>query len=145
MHRQYFSSFDDLLIRTIGPDTAGNNESWAIFVNFRYINIGGCQQQVIAGDDILFALVTGQAEQVVPLKLSGPIRTPANHGVTLMVTDGRNGGAIEDAQVIVRGVRYTSARDGTVTLSFNNLGTYVVIASKNGSIRSNKVVIDVNL
>jgi len=136
----YYSSFDDLLITTIGPDTAGNNEFWAILLNFQYISVGGCQQQVRAGDDVLFALVAGQANQVVPLKLSGPIRTHVNQDVVLTVTDGRDESPVEDA--VVNGK--SSNHEGKVTIRFGNAGSFGVKAHKKGTIRSNRHVIHVD-
>src|SRR5256885_13719077 len=54
----WFASFQDFGIDRIGPDSNGGQPtfpSWGYALNFTPSQVGGCQQQVQKGDDVVFA------------------------------------------------------------------------------------------
>lgn len=143
MHRTYSESFDDLFITTIGPDTAKENEYWAIILNFQYTPVGGCQQQVKGDDEVLFALVNTRTTRYY-LKIDGPTGASVNETVVLTVTDGITEDLIEGAVISYGGVSYKSDALGQVSLSFEEAGCVQVKAEKAAdSVRSNLFSIDV--
>jgi hypothetical protein len=52
----WFSGFEDFGIDRVGPDAVdfANNRFWGYALNFISTQVGGCQQQVQAGDEVLF-------------------------------------------------------------------------------------------
>ena len=46
-------SINDFFVQSIGGEV-GVNESWGYALNYRPVEVGGCQQQVGAGDEVLF-------------------------------------------------------------------------------------------
>jgi hypothetical protein len=129
----------------IANETAnpGANEFWSICLNFHQTSVGGCQQIVRPGDQVLFAFANsaGNNRTTTYLRLYGPTGTTAPVGnVTLTVTDG-NGAPVTGATIN----QFTPATDafGKVTISFA-AGTYKLKAHKNDnlvSIRSNEFVL----
>ena len=51
----YFASFDDFGVDRVGPDAANSSQFWGYALNFQASSVGGCQQKVSGGDDVLFA------------------------------------------------------------------------------------------
>jgi len=127
------TEFDDFFITSIGGDTETATEFWGILLNFQFTPVGGCQQEVKAGDDILFAFNAFNAVHF--LKLSGPTTARANHPVILTVTDGSTGSPVAGAEVHGQ----TSGPDGKVSVTFAELGVNGVKAEQADSIRSNRL------
>jgi hypothetical protein len=137
-HRNYYQSFDDLLVTSIAGETTDTslNEYWAVARNYEYLNVGGCQQLVQTSDEVLFAFT--RAREPTFLKLSGPTSATAGD-VTLTVTNG-TGAPIEGAYINELG--QTNA-NGQLTTTFTE-GTHELKAYKDDewvSIRSNKLTL----
>ncbi|KAJ3500986.1 hypothetical protein NLJ89_g9544 [Agrocybe chaxingu] len=133
----YFPEFDDFFITSIGGDTQTDTQFWAILLNFQFTPVGGCQQQVKWGDDILFAFDGfGRAHY---LKLSGPKVARRSRPVVLTVTDGETGSAVQGATVAGQ----TSDTEGKVSVTFSSLGVKNLKAERSDSIRSNRLDIHI--
>jgi hypothetical protein len=130
----WFNSFQDFAIDRIGPDSNGGPPtfpSWGYALNFTPSQVGGCQQQVQGGDDVLFAY--DFFSKVHLLKLVGPGAANVGEPVRVTVTDGQNGtpvaGASVDGQV--------TGADGSATFTFSTVGVHPLKAERADSVRSN--------
>jgi hypothetical protein len=52
---QWYPGFNDYFIKRFGPDAEKGGKSWGILVNNTFTNVGGCQYQLDAGDEVLWA------------------------------------------------------------------------------------------
>ncbi len=138
-YRELFTEFDDFLITRIASSEQTATEFWGILIDFQFIPVGGCQQQVKHGDKVLFAFNAFNKTHF--LSLAGPKAAAVNSTTTFTVTDGASGEKIANATVVaLRGgpVGITNA-DGEVSLEFGKTGVHVVKAFRQDSIRSNHV------
>ena len=134
----YDSGFDDFFINRIGPDTNTGAPDyqpyWGYFLNGVASSLGGCQQQVHQGDDVLFAYSSyGQPL----LELSGaPARaaTGESFTVTVQQNDG-NGTRVPALAAAVAG--QTTDASGHATLSFGDAGQHKFKATRADAVRSN--------
>lgn len=137
----WFDSFQDFGINRIGPDSNGgapNYPSWGYALDFTPSQVGGCQQQVQNGDDVLFAYDFFSKAHL--LKLVGPGSANTGEAVRVTVTDGQNGTPVAGASV---GGQVTGA-DGGATLTFGTTGVYPLKAESPDSVRSNTVAVCVH-
>ena len=79
----------DFFISSIAGEASNATQSWGIALNHRPLDVGGCQQQVAAGDEVLFAFdffggAPDYAERPL-LSLSGPPRAATGQPVSLFV------------------------------------------------------------
>lgn len=135
----WFAGFDDFGIDRIGPDASDN-------VNFRYwgyaLNgvptaVGGCQQRVAAGDEVLFAYdMFGRTV----LRLALPATATAGDPVTATVTNAETGTPVAGAAVLGA----ATGADGTAAVTFPAAGVQRVKAEKAGAIRSNAAAVCVH-
>jgi hypothetical protein len=51
----WYPGFDDYFIKRFGPDAEKGGKSWGIVVNNTFTSVGGCQYQLDAGDEVLWA------------------------------------------------------------------------------------------
>jgi hypothetical protein len=133
----WFNSFQDYGIDGIGPDSAdfANNKYWGYALNFVPSQLGGCQQQVHAGDEVLFGYdFFSKANR---LRLAGPASATVGGSVSVTVTDGTTGSPVRGATV---GGTATRA-DGEARLSFDSPGLKRLKAERPDSIRSNALVV----
>src|SRR3954452_2015593 len=127
----YDTSFDDYLISRIGPDSTNSSQFWELLVNSKSSEVGGCQQRVAQGDEVLWAF-DGFSKQHV-LRLAGPGSANTGQPVSVTVTDGKDGSKLSGASVNGS----LSGADGRATLAFRDPGIYVLKAERADSIRSN--------
>jgi hypothetical protein len=52
---QWYPGYDDYFIKRFGPDAERGGKSWGIIVNNTFTDVGGCQYQLDAGDEVLWA------------------------------------------------------------------------------------------
>jgi len=142
---KYDERYDDLEITRIADETPVATEFWSICRNFVPTPVGGCQQIVVQGDQVLFAYAhafNNPNPTTTYLKLSGPTTAPPGN-VTLTVTDG---GGLPISNVTVKeatgvpGQGITDER-GNVTFNLEEVRTYKFKADKNDnlvSIRPNR-------
>jgi hypothetical protein len=134
--------FDDFFINRIGPDTNTGAPDyqpyWGYFLNGVSSTLGGCQQQVHQGDDVLFAYANyGQPL----LELSGaPARaaTGESFTVTVQQNDG-NGNRVPAPAAAVEG--QTTDAAGHATLSFGDAGEHRFKATRSDAVRSNAATV----
>jgi hypothetical protein len=130
-------SLSDFLITRVGPDRADSNRFWGIALNFRPAERGGCQQQLQAGDDVLFAYDFFSKQLL--LRLSGPRRAEAGERVRVRVVDGASGNPVRGATV---GGRTTNAR-GFARVRARRPGRLLLKAEHPNGVRSNALSVRV--
>lgn len=135
MFRTFFEEFDDYFVTTIGGDAQTATQFWGILLAFQFTPVGGCQQRVKLGDDLLWAFDAFNKAHF--LKLDGPHTAHIGQAVTLTVTDGATGSPIAGAEVDGQ----TSDANGHVSVTFGSAGVKGVKAKKADSIRSNKLTV----
>ncbi|THH26516.1 hypothetical protein EUX98_g7672 [Antrodiella citrinella] len=133
--------FDDFFITSIGDSTQNVTQFWGILLNFQFTPVGGCQQEVQLGDQVLWAFDAFSKAHV--LKLAGLATALVGHAAQFSVTDGSTEETIEGASVVASGGAGTqiSDTDGVVSFTFSTAGIHDLKASRDDSIRSNIVSI----
>ena len=141
-HSTFSDEFDDFFITRVADSAETDTQFWGILLNFVFTPVGGCQQQVKFGDEVLWAFDAFSKTHF--LKLDGPVTVRSGHPVVFTVTDGMTEGAIEGATVVAsgRGVgSQVSDAEGHVSFTFQTKGIHNLKADKDDSIRSNGVSI----
>ena len=131
---------DDYYITRISTSDANDfgDKFWGILVNYQIskfpegITLSGCQQEVKAGDDVLWAFIT-ESETVFLALAPTSITVKKGKGFVVTVTDGRTGDAVKGASV--DGVRTDAG--GKATLYLFQKGFFQFKAHQTGSVRSN--------
>lgn len=126
----YSSGFDDFFIDRIGPDSNSSSEFFGFFNNFQPSQVGGCQQRVATGDEVLWVFDAFSKDHA--LQLTGPASARTDQAFGVRVTDGANGAPLAGASV---GGKPTDAA-GRVTLSYSKPGIYRLKATRADSVRS---------
>lgn len=122
--------FEDFLIDRIGPDSSTSSEFWGHFNNFESSMVGGCQQRVGTGDEVLWVYDAFSKAQA--LNLTGPTSARTGQSFSVQATNGATGAPLAGAAV---GGQVTGA-DGRATLSFAKAGVYRLKATRADSVRS---------
>jgi hypothetical protein len=131
------NSLKDFEITRIGPDANTSTKFWGLALDFQQLQVGGCQQQVKAGDQVLIAYDLFSKKHL--LKLTGPSHATSGQKFKVKVVDGQNGQPVAGAKV---GVEKTNAK-GIATTSFKGAGRAVLKATKADSVRSNALIVKV--
>ncbi len=134
----YDNGFDDFLISRIGPDSQTASQFWALLVNSEFSSVGGCQQRVGTGDEVLWAFDGFSKSHA--LHLTGPSSAQTGAGFTVKVSDGNTGAPLAGASV---GGALTGA-DGQASLHFGAKGIYHLKAERADSVRSNDLSVCVD-
>lgn len=140
------ANYQDFLVTRIGPDAQDQvaGKYWSLAVNFSSAQVGGCQQRVVSGDEVLFAYdVFGGPPDYAPkplLKLVGPGKARSGTETTVTVTNGATGAPFPGASV---GGTQTGA-DGKAAVVLASPGVARLKASAAGTIRSNTLQICVS-
>ena len=130
--------FSDFLVNRIGPDAASDTEFWGTALNFRELQVGGCQARVKSGDDVLWAYDLFSKKQY--LKLRGPRVVRKGNRFRVRVVDAKaNDKPVKGA--LVRGAR-TNAK-GLATFRATKRGTVRLKATRSGALRSNSLFLRV--
>ena len=138
----YSTQFSDFFVTRIDDETADpNSEFWSLYINRESASVGGCQQRVSGGQEVLWARISFLAtDPVVPLELRGPGSARTGEPVNMQVVDGNTGAP--QAGATVNGS--PTGSDGIATLTFANKGIYRLKAERPGEVRSNTVVLCVD-
>jgi hypothetical protein len=130
--------FNDFFVSSINGEANdfANNRYWGYALDYTPVNVGGCQQPVQAGDEVLFAFDFFSSDPNLPskplLRLSGPAKVATGTKATITVTDGFGppfaGASVGGSQTAV---------DGTTTVAFASPGLVHLKAAAAGAIRSN--------
>ena len=137
--RTYWPSLDDYSITRIGKDYQTDSKHWSILLNFNYIPVGGCQQQVKHGDQILFAYNVAKKYYFLQLEISHEI-VQVGDPLIVLVTDARTGQLISGATV----ANQVTDVDGQATITFKRLGSQKLQAEHPDAVRSNTVFVSVS-
>src|SRR4051812_15136826 len=120
------------------------SDAWGMAVNFVSADVGGCQQQVHAGDEVLWAAdFFGAAPTFTPktpLRLEGPSRVATGAPARVLVTAGA--GHTPIAGAIVGGAM--TGADGAASVVLGSEGVVRLKAEAPDSIRSNALTICVS-
>ncbi len=63
----YFHEFEDFVISRIGATADTSTEFWALAINEEPAPVGGCQQEVEPGQEVLWAFVPSGVEHILRL------------------------------------------------------------------------------
>ena len=109
---------------------------WGLLVNFQFTPVGGCQFEVKAGDQVLWAFDAFSKSYFLKVN---PAYLAVKQGSTktVKVTDGSTGAAIAGA--VIDGV--TTEANGNAALTFGKKGVFKYKAEKSDAIRSNALVV----
>ena len=129
----WFDGLQDFGIDSIGPDANTSTQFWGYAYNWKPSQIGGCQQEVKAGNQVLFAFDFFSKAHL--LELSGASKAEVGQGVPVKVVDGQDGAPIAGASVDGR----QTGSDGTATVSFGSPGVVRLKAERADSVRSNEL------
>jgi hypothetical protein len=127
----WFNGLNDFGIDRIGPDAATSSQFWGYALNYTSTSVGGCQQEVANGDQVLFGFDYFSKSHL--LKLSGPATSPVGKPLTVHVVDGQDNSNIAGATVGGQ----TTDTGGDATLHPATPGVLRLKADKSDSIRSN--------
>ena len=125
----------DFFITRVGPDANTSTEFWGYAYNWQTSSVGGCQQQVSTGDDVLFGF--DYFSKSALLRLSGPATAEADQPVTVTVVDGQSGSPAAGA--LVGGT--LTGPDGKATVMFSSTGVQRLKAERPDALRSNALAI----
>jgi len=126
----YSPGFEDFLIDRIGSDSNSASEFWGHFQNFELSQVGGCQQRVTTGDEVLWTYDAFSKQHA--LQLAGPASARTGQAFQVRVTDGASGAPLAGAAVAGK---LTDA-GGRVTISYAKPGVYRLKATRADSVRS---------
>lgn len=131
-------SFQDFLVNRIATDTPTGNDYWSVAVQGKQLQVGGCQAEVTAGQEVLWAFVT-PANGKHFLGLRGPHRVRAGKPFLVKAIDEQDGSPIAGARVAGH---VTNSR-GIAFLRFRHPGTKHLKARRSDSVRSNELDVKV--
>jgi hypothetical protein len=134
----YTASFDDFVVNKIGPDAASTTQYWGVALQGKPLEVGGCQQLLSAGEEVLWAYDLFSKKHV--LRAVGPQRVRAGRVVRVKVVDTMNNRVPVKGALI--GGKKTNA-GGVVKLRFRTTGTKRLKATKSDSVRSNQLNVKV--
>jgi hypothetical protein len=133
----YDPSFSDFIVSKIGPDTATSTQFWGVAVQWKSLEVGGCQFKVSPGEEVLWAYDLFAKKHI--LRLSGPERARSGKTVRLKVVDGTTNRPVKGATV---GGKKTNG-GGVVRLRLRAKGTKRLKATEPTSVRSNQIAVKV--
>lgn len=139
--------FQDFFVGSIGPDTADSSNFWGYALNGVPTSVGGCQQQVESGDEVLF-YYGGTFDNI--LRASGPRKVRAGRRfdvkVRAYVTSYDSAGNASTEVKPIAGARIGGKKTnskGIATLRFKTTGTKRLKATRAKSVRSNQLAVKV--
>jgi hypothetical protein len=133
----YSPSFSDFVVNKIGPDAATASQFWGVAVQWKSLEVGGCQFKVSPGEEVLWAYDLFSKKHI--LKLTGPRRVRHGKTARLKVVDGTTDKPVKGAKV---GGKKTNAA-GVVRLRLRAKGTKRLKATERTSVRSNQIAVKV--
>ena len=149
------SFFNDFFVQSIAGEASTPSQSWGYALNYRAVDVGGCQQQVAGGDEVLFAFdffggPPDYAERPL-LRLRGPGKVATGSPVALSADEFSLSPATGQPRDLQEGPAagatvagsQTDGSGGT-TVSFASPGLQRLKAERAGSIRSNSVLLCVS-
>jgi hypothetical protein len=126
----WFDGFNDYSVDRVAAEASTSSEFWGVFVNGSALQVGGCQQIVQPGDEILWAFDAFSKSGA--LTLTGDAATQTDRPATVRVTNTETKAPVAGAKV----GGATTGADGTARISFDEPGVYVLKAEKDAYVRS---------
>jgi hypothetical protein len=133
----FSDQFSDFLVDSILNEKPAQPSFWGLYLNYKFAELGGCQQRIKAGDEVLFAV--GNGDEKHELKLTGPKKATVGKAFKLKLVDGATGDAVDGAKV----ARQTVPASGVVKVKPKKAGKLTFKGRAPASIRSNAVTISV--
>ena len=126
--------YQDFEVQRIGPDAQSipGGLYWGYTLNYQFPSVGGCQQRVIGGDEVLF---TFDSFNKSLLRLAGPSTGVAGGSAIVTITDGMSGQPLAGATIA--GVPGESGADGRLAVPLETAGVRKLKAERAASVRSN--------
>jgi hypothetical protein len=135
----YDSEFSDYFITSIDTTTQTATQFWGLLQNFAFTPTGGCQTEIVPGQEGLWAFDAFNAVDFLKLTPQYQVVTPGTLSVTVTVTT-PNGNPVAGA--VVGGL--TSNAAGAVVIPVPSAaGCYQFKATKSSYIRSNAFFLSV--
>jgi len=128
------TGFDDYFITRIGQSAQTSTQFWGLLLDFQFTPVGGCQQEIKAGQEVLWAFDAFSKNFF--LKATGPAVAERGKPVTYRVVDGATGTPVAGA--VIGGA--TTDLEGKARVTFRQFGEHVLKAEQVSAIRSNRVV-----
>ncbi len=127
------AGFQDFAVERIGGEAQdpASLRYWGYALNYQLPQVGGCQQRVGTGDEVLY---TFDSFGKPLLRLDGPVRAVVGQPAILTVTDGTTGAPLAGASIA--GVPGSTGADGRVGVAFATDGFKSLKAERAGSVRS---------
>ncbi|CAE6480634.1 hypothetical protein ACGC1H_003516 [Rhizoctonia solani] len=133
------ANFDDFFVTRIAGSLQTSTQFWGLLLNWQFSPVGGCQQQVLSGDTILWAF--DAFNKTYFLKLDGPTTAKVGVPIQVLVTDGSTGVRISGATIA--GYPSSSDNNGNLMLTFTSAGKKKLKAQRSDSLRSNALTVQV--
>ncbi|MDP4603750.1 MAG: DUF4430 domain-containing protein [Solirubrobacteraceae bacterium] len=127
---EWYASFSDFLIGSIGGEAPTGDNYWELSINWKVAELGGCAVALKKGDKVLWAVSDGTSPA---LRLDAPRVARKGRPFKVRVTSGATGKAVAGARV---GGAMTAA-NGIARLTLKSGSKRALGATKRGAIRSN--------
>jgi hypothetical protein len=133
----WYDSLEDFAVNKIGPDASNDTQFWGVAVDGKPLEAGGCQFQVVTGDEVLWAYDLFSKKHI--LIASGARRTRVGRTYKVTVVDGQGSKPVAGARI---GGEKTNAK-GIAKLRFTTRGVKRLKATRADSVRSNQLRVQV--
>jgi hypothetical protein len=133
---RWYDTFDDFFITAIGSDSDSSGAYAWLLLDYRFLRVGGCQQRVATGNDVLIGFDKCGKHTFLKLELNRQM-VGVNEPVVVMVTNGSTGVPVSGARVGTA----TTGDDGSATLTYLSPGPQTLKAEKFCTVRSDKAVV----
>jgi hypothetical protein len=127
--------FGDYFVDLIDNEKPSGTNFWESIVNYAPSQVGGCQQRIAAGDEVVWANASGSETHF--LKLTGPSKVTVGKAFKLKVTDGATGKPVTGSKV----GKLKVPANGVLKLKAKKKGSLRFVAEAPASIRSNGVTV----
>ncbi|CAE7217037.1 unnamed protein product [Rhizoctonia solani] len=133
------SNLEDFFVTRIAGTSQTSSQFWGLLLNWQFTPVGGCQQQIAAGDTVLWAF--DAYSKTFFLKLDGPTTAKVGVPIQVRVTDGPTDISISGATIA--GYPSSSDNNGYLTVTFTSVGKKKLKAQRADSLRSNALTVTV--
>jgi hypothetical protein len=141
------TSFNDYEITSILGErhSFSTNRYWSIWLDNRYATKGACGIGLHSGDHLLFAVEGPKTEDPIAIKAPSSATVDRTFTVTVVAYNARGAAKpLAGATVSVAGHSGKTGSHGTVPLTPSHAGTFTLMASAPGYIRSAPVTLRVS-
>jgi hypothetical protein len=143
---KWSKGLNDFFVTQVGSDVNGGAPefpSWGYAVNYTTAGVGGCQFQLAAGSEVLWAYNYFNLPHL--LKLTGPASASTGSSFSVHVADAQTGEPISGASIgeVAAGVTTplasgaTTDAGGNASISLASVGSVTLKATRKDAVRSN--------